>query len=68
MNKKSLAGLLVVFGITVARMLTSPTIQTLRTVDLLLIFASGMLFGALLVSFLGRLRARRSNPSPPRAS
>jgi len=68
MNKKSLAGLLVVFGITVARMLTSPTIQTLRTVDLLLIFASGMLFGALLVSFLGRLRARRSKPSPPRAS
>jgi hypothetical protein len=62
MNKKSLAGLLVVFGITVARMLTSPTIKTLRTVDLLLIFASGMLFGVLLVSFLGRLRARRSSP------
>ncbi|MGD2113921.1 MAG: hypothetical protein PVG07_02645 [Acidobacteriota bacterium] len=62
MNKKSLAGLVIVFGLTLGLLWTSPSIRELRSVDLLLIFSSGMLFGVLLASFLHRLRATKNRP------
>lgn len=62
MKKRSLAGLLVVFGLSVGWISRSPAIQSLRSVDLLLIFTSGMVFGILLASLLHRLRSAKHSP------
>jgi len=58
MKNKSLGGLFAVLVIIVSRILFSPTIHQMRSVDLLLVFSSGLLAGALLVTLLQRFRSK----------
>ncbi|MBZ0113194.1 MAG: hypothetical protein K8J08_12075 [Thermoanaerobaculia bacterium] len=56
MNRKLIALLIVLFGISVSRMLGSESIHQLRSVDIVTIFAAGTLFGMVLVGIVDQLR------------